>query len=194
MQRQDKASYVPEKANEGYNGQDIARLSGEVIRRSGIDSYPVDVIKIAHDNDFKVFAQFLPPKVSGMIMVDDDGKFEGFDASRVIVVNQYDPPLRRRFTIAHELAHFFLHRVDTATLYAHRDEGSRSRQETEADQFAMHLLVPEPMLRHAFSEIKSRFGSAPESICKNVISDLFQVTLPELKLRLEQFEAAQRIK
>jgi Zn-dependent peptidase ImmA (M78 family) len=116
----------------------------------------------------------------------DEGSFEDFGASRVIIVNQYDPPLRRRFTIAHELGHFFLHKSREAPLYAHRDEGSRSREEEEADRFALYLLVPEGMLRHASGEVGRKFGPVPSSILKNLISDMFQVSLPEARQRLAE--------
>jgi len=179
----------PPEAAEGYGRCEIARLAEAAIEHAGIISYPVDVIQVAHDNGFKVYAQFLPKNISGMIMVDDLEGFPDFDSSRVIVVNQNDLPLRRRFTIAHELAHFFLHKNEASPLYAHRDEGSRSVLEAEADLFALYLLIPERMLRYALDGIGKKFSAVPESIVRNLISDLFQVTLSEAKQRLSAAQA-----
>lgn len=70
------------------------------------------------------------------------------------------PPLtsdrRDRFTIAHELGHYFLH-------YLHPEEqgrmafgrGSRNRAETQANIFASSLLMP----ADAFIEAAGRYGN-----------------------------------
>ncbi len=63
--------------------------------------------------------------------------------------------VRQRFTIAHELGHFFLHRasstvfVDAAPIFF-RDESSSNgsqREEIEANAFAAELLMPEDAIR-----------------------------------------------
>lgn len=60
-----------------------------------------------------------------------------------IFVPQFTSKSRDRFTIAHELGHYFLHYryanlVGEATFY----RGARSRPETEANVFAAALLMP----------------------------------------------------
>ncbi|MBV6857941.1 ImmA/IrrE family metallo-endopeptidase [Xanthomonas campestris pv. zingibericola] len=67
-------------------------------------------------------------------------------------VNSYHHPVRQRFTLAHELAHFILHRGDKARFDDHtyaRRHDDRSPMEREADNFAARLLMPEPELRQA---------------------------------------------
>ena len=69
---------------------------------------------------------------------------------------------RLRFTVAHELAHFFLHRdvpqkENFASLpnFARWNENYGGRKytvEQEANEFAGRLLVPEPRLRACFDE------------------------------------------
>lgn len=168
---------------------DIISRVKDVIRQSEIDSYPVDVIKLAHDHGFKVYEQYLPQNVSGMIMVDDDKQIDHFDSNKVIVVNKYDYPLRRRFTIAHELAHYFLQKCESVKLYAHRDEGNSSPEETDANYFASNLLMPEEMVLQAIQDKKEKvLGSLPDSILENMISDEFQVSLSAAKVRLLQLK------
>jgi Zn-dependent peptidase ImmA (M78 family) len=82
-------------------------------------------------------------------------------SSGIILVNQASPPPRRRFTIAHELAHFLIpthmpdspgrflcSRVDLMTLTA-KENDRRARMEVEANRFAALILIPPPMLRRA---------------------------------------------
>ena len=81
-----------------------------------------------------------------------------------IVINTLDAPNRRRFTVAHELGHYYLHlgantigdpteRVDYhRTLYR---ENSHSPEEEEANRFAAALLMPIPILRQALRSVSS---------------------------------------
>ena len=80
-------------------------------------------------------------------------------SSTRIFVEQSDPPYRKRFSIAHELGHHFLHLVnDGEILDTHRDmfrdkepaEGpvsERRLRELEANWFAASLLMPEEFVR-----------------------------------------------
>ena len=63
---------------------------------------PVDPINLAQKNGIEVKnATFREPEIAGAIM-KKDGK-------TTILVNHADPISRKRFTIAHELGHYFLH-------------------------------------------------------------------------------------
>ncbi len=68
-----------------------------------------------------------------------------------------DGPLRHRFTIAHELGHYFLHsRQGAIQIEAGRD-GSNKRVEWEANWFAAAFLMPETGFRAA----AKLFGADP---------------------------------
>lgn len=76
------------------------------------------------------------------ITVEGPGKF-------TIRLMWSDGPLRHRFTIAHELGHYFLHsRQGKIPLVAGRDGTSR-RVEWEANWFAAAFLMPEAAFREA---------------------------------------------
>lgn len=63
---------------------------------------------------------------------------------RYIVLNTQTPRHIQRFTLGHEIAHDVLHTNTTALFLS-----IKNRQETEADKFAIHLLLPEERLvRH----------------------------------------------
>lgn len=92
----------------------------------------------------------LPPGVSGQIT-----RFPGRDGDRYrIEVNRTDGYARRRFTLAHEIAHFLLHRAfldDELTddrMYRSRLGDPRERQ---ANMLAAQLLMPANLVRLAWN-------------------------------------------
>lgn len=68
-----------------------------------------------------------------------------------VYLPHYTSASRDRFTIAHELAHYFLHyRYAGLSGEASFQRGSRSRAETEANVFASSLLMPEESFRRVW--------------------------------------------
>jgi len=143
--------------------------------RNGI---PVDVEGLALALGISVNTPFLPDNVSGMIRKRGDDDYE-------ISVNATHPESRQRFTIAHELGHFVLHRslmgdgnVDN---YAYRSDGSVKNnrigppQEEEANQFAANLLMPMEGIKKFRSRAKGDMGA---------LARIFKVSEGALKIRL----------
>lgn len=91
----------------------------------------------------------------GSVVVEGEGDF-------TIFLSPYIGRLRNRFTIAHELGHYFLHsKMGEEPIRVIR-EGS-GRGEWEADWFAIGLLMPEKEFReaardlHSVEELAARF-------------------------------------
>lgn len=68
-----------------------------------------------------------------------------------IYVNKYEPLVRQRFSIAHEIAHFYLEHLDDKKPMdiCFRDDSSskgKDRREIEANAFASTLLMPKKMV------------------------------------------------
>ncbi|MFD2258949.1 ImmA/IrrE family metallo-endopeptidase [Chelativorans composti] len=117
---------------------------------------PVDVEGLANALGVKVSYANLRPETSGMIERIGDDRFR-------IVVNANHPRTRQRFTIAHELGHYMLHRhligegIEDNRAYRSSCDGVyRNReigpsQETEANKFAVSVLMPE----HLMAEIRN---------------------------------------
>ncbi len=104
--------------------------------------FPVPVIEIATALGIRVFADpDYPRKRSGHIELSEDGIAS-------IIVNDKQAPVRKRFTIAHEIAHF---QLDSDYLKQHRlidrdgdaMDATYRRRESCANSFAAHLLMPE---------------------------------------------------
>jgi Zn-dependent peptidase ImmA (M78 family) len=123
----------------------------EVLRECGITSRPVPLDEIARHFDIAQVRLSGSSDIFGAI-VRENGNV-------MIAVNPYQHPNRQRFTIAHELAHFFLHYQDGLERIEHVDTDFRISwrnsvssqgvdwQEIEANRFAAALLMPEEMLR-----------------------------------------------
>ncbi len=103
-----------------------------------VSSVPVRVGALANALGLKVVQAALPLNISGMIQPDGDNSF-------IIKVNRFEPKERQRFTIAHEIAHFLLHRdkiksgVVDSVLYR---SSLSSRIEAEANRLAADIVMP----------------------------------------------------
>lgn len=135
---------------------------------------PVDVKQIAERLGLQIYElDDMPPGASGKLYPDPNSR-AGFS----IGVNKADSYTRKRFTIAHEIAHFILHRNDVAhgvlddTLY--RSEHLSGAQETEANKFAADILMPLPLLRSIAQHLRS-----VEELAK-----LFGVSTQAMSIRL----------
>lgn len=109
---------------------------------------PVDVDRLAEALGVTVRYAYLNPEISGML--EREKKTRDY----IITVNASHPPTRQRFTLAHELGHYMLHRhlvgdgVDDDRAYRSTEVGRYHntaigpRQETEANRFAANVLMP----------------------------------------------------
>ena len=135
---------------------------------------PVNIVRLAKDLGVaEVLKSELGEKISGMIEKRD----EGF----VIITNKAEPKVRRRFTIAHELAHFLLHRdqisdgITENTIY----RSTLSNQyEVEANGLAADMLMPLDKI----DEYIDREGTARANI--GGLADRFDVSVSAVKTRL----------
>ena len=107
------------------------------------ETLPVDVQGVVGAFGLKVYATELPEGVSG-VLYKPQGSSAG--AGFVILVDKTEPPERQRFTAAHELGHYLLHRDSVGDRIAENfflhAEGMTSTQEDEANEFANELLMP----------------------------------------------------
>ncbi len=138
---------------------------------------PVNVVGIANDLGLRVWAMHsLPSSISGKLFLDPlNGGSSGFS----IAVNASEAYVRQRFTVAHEIAHFILHKdkiengelIDD-TLYR---SGLSSKEETEANRLAANILMPYPLITSLMhSGIRDPQG----------LANTLQVSLPAIKIRL----------
>lgn len=104
---------------------------------------PIDLDAIARDLGLTIFRINLGDEISGQIIRDPrKGGKSGF----AIYVNSSHHPNRQRFTLAHEISHFILHRdliengVIDDTMY--RSQELNSYYESQANRMAADILMP----------------------------------------------------
>ena len=119
---------------------------------------------------------------SGLIEYDD-GAFK-------ISVNAWENPRRQKFTAAHEVAHYVLHRDllkknghlnrHTDTLFGDPSENVSApfndTHEVQANRYAARLLMPARLVRQYF---KAEAGNVDR------LSDVFEVSKAAMKIRLK---------
>lgn len=144
---------------------------------------PVDVIAVAAKYGISVSSLELEDSVSGMLVIKGE--------RAIIGVNSANHPHRQRFTIAHELAHYLLHRhksdlfIDGASIYYRDDRSSKGTdfQEIDANAFAGELLMPKHSVKQMLREGPIYFFDEA-SICQ--MADFFQVSVQAMMIRLER--------
>lgn len=130
-----------------------ADMRERVLGVSGNQCLPVDVLAIADKLNIKVeFTTDLPVGTDGFIL-----KTAGDDTPKIFV-NANTSEVRRRFTIAHELGHYWKkHEIDKADEFGfvdlrnERSSTGRSLAERWANSFAAELLMPADFLRLAWA-------------------------------------------
>jgi Zn-dependent peptidase ImmA (M78 family) len=148
------------------------------IVRQYLSTYPVRVGDLCNHLGIKITKSPLNPRISGLIKpsVESDSGFE-------IKINKYDLPERQRFTVAHEIAHYLLHRNDIGSgvvdniLYR---SVLTSKKETEANALAAEIVMPSGAVRHELNKL----GGKPNDEIAEVLAQIFKVSTPAMKIRL----------
>lgn len=129
--------------------EEIEAVAADVLREieyGSEKSFAVDLHLIAEKYGLKLTdVDFTEEDVSGAF-VKEDGE---------IFVNKKDPIFRKKFTIAHELGHYFLHSDFTAEIvYRKNGEVDITEEERiieqEANWFAASLLMPREAVKAAW--------------------------------------------
>jgi hypothetical protein len=138
-------------------------------------SAPVDVLGVANAFGLNVWEEELEKGVSGKLFRDD---VNGGSAHYSIIVNAPESLTRKRFTVAHEIAHFILHRnqigdgLSDDTFYR---SGLSSSQEVEANKLAADIIMPYPLID---TLQRSGVSGVPE------LAETLQVSLTAMMIRL----------
>jgi Zn-dependent peptidase ImmA (M78 family) len=108
-------------------------------------------------------------------------QINGGPAGYSIIVNAGEPYHRQRFTVAHEIAHFVLHRQQVQMLGNGITDDTFYRstlsnaQEAEANRFAADVLMPYPLIQQL---IATGISSVSQ------LASALQVSESAMKIRL----------
>ena len=112
-----------------------------VLDEYGITKPVVDVSKIAAGEGVKIVETEMPSMYKNVAGFYDEKR-------KTIFIAKNDEPHRKLFSVAHELGHIILnHRHATVQFRITHSDERYPKEESEANSFAVHLLVPEFMLR-----------------------------------------------
>lgn len=159
------------------------------IVRQNMDIHPVNVVQIIEQLGVRYVETSLDVGQSGCIIYDSNVD------SYTIKVNKSDSSGRKRFTAAHELAHYLLHRDElkskgqlnrleathTDSLYgeyaaANLTAPFSKTQEHQANQLAAQIIMPSNFLRENYDRTADNYAT---------LADELGVSTAALKIRLK---------
>lgn len=169
----------------------IERKARDMLEKACALAQPVDLGRVLDKLELELRVNPMEEEYSGFLVVD----------KRIIVVNQLHPAVRQRFTIAHEIGHYDMHRsdqdaadvfIDRATyfdneqeVYFRRNQLSVAdyRMEAEANAYAAGLLMPRELLERYIAQHSGKIDlSKSEGI--GVIAEEFGVSRIAMGYRL----------
>lgn len=157
------------------------RKARELLESRSVRKPPVPVEQLAAAVGANIRYEPFAGELSGMVHRSPTGV--------IIGVNSMHAPTRRRFTIAHELGHFLLHKdeelhVDERFPIGFRSELSSKAvdaAEIEANQFAAELLMPSSLL---VSHVRSLPQNLDTEAAISQLADLYEVSDQAMTIRL----------
>lgn len=131
----------------------------------------LDIEKLVQVENILIERNYLDSEISGMLKKIKD--------QWVIVVNSLHHINRQRYTIAHEFAHYCLHKdlkdsFEDITFFRNNDKSS---MEYEANEFAANLLMPKEKVRE---EIKNGITSL------RLLAEKFGVSILAMKYQVQK--------
>ena len=155
----------------------------EILERYLADC-PVKLGQLAKELDVSILVSSMTTGVSGQIKREDD--------RYIIRVNRHEARERQRFTIAHELAHFLLHRpiidgspdgIKDNVLYR---SGEPERVEFEANRLAADIVMPMHLVKKV---LRDEFNGVVTEATIESLAERFQVLKAAMEIRLSTIEA-----
>ncbi len=142
----------------------------EIIKKHS-ETFPVSLSNLCREFNIKLYEADLPLMASGQITKNNErGSYD-------ITVQKGESKARQRFTAAHELAHFLLHKDHIGNGLADNAmyrSGLSSQLETQANKLAADILMP-------MSEMDKRLE---EEYNISKLAEYFEVSQQAIKVRL----------
>lgn len=157
--------------------QKIRAEDREAVERY-LNEVPVKLGALATDLGVDVKISSLPLNISGQISKTAAG-YE-------IKINRHESRQRQRFTLAHELAHFLIHRdtIDrlggTLTDNVLYRSGAPENIEFEANRLAAQIVMPEKALRQEYS----KYGDQISEAMVELLAEHFGVSKAAMEIRM----------
>lgn len=148
----------------------------EILQTMGIKNIPIPIEEIASKLQIKISRA--PSKDFSGLLIRKDGH-------ALIGINNSEAPVRQRFTVAHELGHFFLHpQKDTFVDYRdNKKDLMKTNKEKQANMFAAALLMPRKNVEKDFRNVARASLSDEET--QKILADRYDVSEEAMRFRLK---------
>ena len=162
----------------------IEQRTQKLLRETEVEALPIDVELVAHRLGLHVEGSDFTEDISGFLTLRG--------SKGVIMYNDSHPRVRQRFTIAHELGHFVLHKnqsdlfIDKKYPVWLRDANAstgENKMEVEANRFAAALLMPRDLVEYRYSELEFEFDLDDEETLTD-LAKTFGVSQQAMSFRM----------
>ncbi|MEJ7736322.1 MAG: ImmA/IrrE family metallo-endopeptidase [Chitinophagaceae bacterium] len=143
---------------------------------------PIPVDNVVADCGLKMISYDLGDNISGVLIIENGQATIGF--------NKNESRVRNRFSVAHELGHYILHK-DGSDLFVDKQfrvmyrgtntDGVNYTHEREANEFAACLLMPDNLVREEIASLELDYTD--EDIIK-ILAKKFDVSTVAMSIRL----------
>ncbi|MDP1844940.1 MAG: ImmA/IrrE family metallo-endopeptidase [Sediminibacterium sp.] len=163
----------------------IQQLANSLIEEN--PRLPIAIDKIIKNQGLKLVPYDHKDGISGILMIEQNSATIGYASN--------ESPQRQRFTKAHELGHFMLHRggnlfidKDFKTMYrpASSNAPSTEWQEWEANEFAACILMPEHLVKEEMKKIQIDYADDSETSWIEQLAKKFKVSVSAMSIRISR--------
>ncbi len=169
------------------SSRELAKINEaqKAILEKHMSTFPVKLGQLARELGVSIKVSSMRSGISGQIA--------RIDGEYTVRVNRNEARERQRFTIAHELAHFLLHRniIDTSpdgitdnVLYR---SGEPDRIEYEANRLAADIVMPMALIEE---ELRTKFRGTINEAAIESLAAHFEVSKAAMEIRLSTFAEA----
>ncbi len=164
---------------------DIRNLANETLQKHGLTGLPIDIRDLCNKENIMLFDDY----DTSVLATDDktikkviSGAYlsnaylsDGSRTKAILVSDQEHGEWRKRFTIAHELGHHFLH--EETIISFRRDNSPKER---EADVFAAEILMPIELIKQEYAKNHN----------VHELATIFNVSFQAMRYRLSSLDIA----
>lgn len=158
-----------------------AKAARELLSKFNVTSPPVNVESIAKQLDISILkTPQTEADLSGFLVRERN--------KTIVGINSAHDRKRQRFTIAHELGHYCLHRivgvhVDRVKYRNSRSSAGTDFEEIEANAFAAELLMPSDFIRREMKQYSFIDLIGPDATVES-LANKFEVSTQAMTIRL----------
>jgi Zn-dependent peptidase ImmA (M78 family) len=160
----------------------IENITNSILEEFNVTELPIQIDNLISKRNLIIKHSDLGDGISGLLLIKDN--------VGVIGINQADPEVRQRFTKAHELGHYELHRqnkdlfIDKGFAVLFRDKNSSIGEikiEQEANAFAAGILMPEKFI---IREIQKNKFDIYDDESMQKLAEIFNVSTTAMTYRI----------